>query len=179
MLIFAVIVLLGLTVVQSSRENPIGIDPQGTEAYYSQSSLQSKPNYSRGVYTGQKYECVEYVRRWWIKNKAVTFEQIDSAIELAHLSRAKSIHKYNQFFPVRSALQERPEVGDLVIFKPTPENNYYGHIAVVVRVEQDAAHLAEQNYSNEKWKEDYSRSIPIVNDTLQDSEIIEIRRLVK
>lgn len=179
MLVFGVIVLLGMAVVKSSRDETIGVDPQGTQAYYAESSMKSKPNYSRGVYTGQKYECVEYVRRWWIKNRSATFDPIDSAIELIHLSKAKSIHKYNQFYPVRSALNDTPEVGDLVIFKPSPENGYYGHVAIVVRVLPEEVHIAEQNRTNEKWKEDYSRSIPVVNHTLQDSEIIEVRRLVK
>jgi len=37
-------------------------------------------------YIGVTYQCVEYVRKWWMKNKGITFGRIDSAYEIIYLT---------------------------------------------------------------------------------------------
>ena len=153
----------------------IGKDPQGVEIFYSDSSSETLPNFVNGVYSGQKYECVEYARRWYITQRGVTFRSVNNALSLLTLS---SMTDGKKRYPVINAEDEYPLVGDIVLFRPSRENSYYGHVAIVVRVQGDRAYLGEQNYSSTRWENDYSRSIPIVNDRLFYPGIIGIKRLL-
>jgi glutathionylspermidine amidase/synthetase len=154
---------------------PIGRDPQGTDVYYSDSSSHSRPNYVNGLYSGQKYECVEYARRWHILNRGLTFRSVNNAMSLLTLpSMTDGARRY----PVFRVEDQPPQIGDLVIFRPSAANNHYGHVAVVVRVQGSRAYIGEQNYSPERWESDYSRSIPIVHGILSDPDIIGVRRVM-
>lgn len=151
-----------------------GTDPYGVSAYYRESSDKPSPNYSSGVYSGQKYECVEYARRWLINTFRTTFPSVNDATDLLQLSEATDLDTKRK---LRIVSVESPIVGDLIIFRPTPQNNHYGHVAVVVRVTDQEVFLAEQNHSDQKWKGDYSRSIPIVNGKPFHPELAGIRRV--
>jgi hypothetical protein len=56
-----------------------------------------------------------------------------------------------------------PQVGDLLIY--TKEYLNTGHVAVVIDVDLDAGvvEVAEQNFLNQKWPEDYARRIDFVH----------------
>jgi len=178
---FPILILLsGYAVYRSTKgeDQPIGRDPQGTEIYYAESSEKSKPAfYKSTLYTGQRFECIEYVRRAWIRTKGVTFEPVDSAIDLLNLTHARSTAKYNVLYPIVKVNKD-PQVGDLVIFQSSEPNAYHGHVAMVVRVLQDRVHLAEQNYV-ERMTADYTREIPLVDGVLQDQSIAGVMRVQK
>ena len=143
---------------------------------YSFMNLQSKvisiyandPNDSELHYVGLIYQCVEYARRWWMKNQGITFGSIDSAYEIIYLTKGKDIHNDQSFSLSRSVngtAKRVPKRGDLLIYYPSPDNpNWqYGHVAVIVDVDQKngLVSLAEQNYSNQKWQKPkaFSRQI--------------------
>jgi len=132
-----------------------GIDPYGVIAYVNRSQNRSE-NYINGQFTGLKWECVEYVRRWLITVKNVTFEKVETAEDLWKLRTATSMNgKTYDFVNVTNGI---PPVGSLLIYKKTNKNPY-GHVAVVVKVNTNReVEVAEQNYSLEKWK-GYSRRI--------------------
>ena len=119
-------------------------------------------------YIGVIYQCVEYARRWWMKNKGITYGSIDSAHEIIYLTEGKNI-RTSDTFPlgrsVNGTAKRPPRRGDLVVYYPdrkTPEWRH-GHVAVVVAVDLDAGtvSLAEENYDNLAWKspDAYSRKI--------------------
>jgi hypothetical protein len=179
MILPILIAMAGYAIYKSSRgeDQPIGRDAQGTEIYFSESSERSKPNYYKGIYTGQKHECVELVRRWLIRNKGVTFNEVENAIDLLDLTHARSVAKYNVLYPMIK-ISKDPGVADLIVFKPSASNSFYGHVAIVTRVLQDRVQLAEQNYV-ERMTADYTREIPLVDGVLQDKEIAGVMRVIK
>jgi hypothetical protein len=134
----------------------LGVDPQGTPAYHIESSQAKRPNYYSGVYTGQKYECVEFARRWLVRNRGITFRSVERAVDLLTLEQAATLSGQ----PVKVTRVSSPEVGDLAIF-PVTDANPYGHVAVEVRVVGDRVQLAEQNQSSRRWIRDYSRELPL------------------
>jgi hypothetical protein len=103
-------------------------------------------------YIGVTYQCVEYARKWWMKNQGITFGSIDSAYEILYLTEGKNIRTQQPFPLARSingTARRPPQRGDLVVYYPDradPEWRH-GHVAVVVVVDRDqgSVSLAEEN----------------------------------
>lgn len=117
-------------------------------------------------YIGVTYQCVEYARKWWMKNLGITFGSIDSAHEILYLTEASHIRRQNTFPLARSingTARRPPKRGDLVIYYPDREDPEWrhGHVAVVVDVDPGGGivSLAEENYDNDPWDDPnaYSR----------------------
>lgn len=130
----------------------------------------TNPNDEQKHYVGLIYQCVEYARRWWMKNLGITFGDIDSAHEIIYLTTGKNIHNNKSFDLARSingTAKRPPKKGDLLIYYPNFDdpNWRYGHVAVVVGVdlENGVVDVAEQNYNNQPWKhaKKHSRQIQL------------------
>jgi len=112
------------------------------------------------AYIGVTYQCVEYARKWWMKNKGVTFGSIDGAHEIIYLTEGTNI-RTGETFPlarsVNGTARRPPKRGDLVVYYPDRDDPEWrhGHAAVVVGVnlEQGTVSLAEENYDNEPWQD--------------------------
>lgn len=110
-------------------------------------------------YIGVTYQCVEYARKWWMKNRGITFGSIDSAHEILYLTDGKNIQTQETFPLARSingTAQRTPRRGDLIVYYPdrTDPDWRHGHVAVVVAVdlEKGSVALAEENYDNQPWQ---------------------------
>ena len=124
--------------------------------------LQYKNNYINNIYTGFKWQCVEYARRYMIICMNLTFENIDNAYEIFNIKYFISL-KNNQKIPVQKYINGSPYIpvkNSLLIWKPSSDN-INGHVAVIVKVNSDSIEIAEQNYKNIKWKNNYSRKIKL------------------
>lgn len=119
-------------------------------------------------YVGVVYQCVEYARRWWMKNQGIAFGDVDGAIGIIYLTEGQNIRAGKTFPLARSingTAQRPPIKGDLIVYYPDPDNPKwrFGHVAVVVDVDLDQGivSLAEQNYTNAPWQDahGYSRQI--------------------
>ena len=130
-----------------------GIDHYGVVAYINKGPNKGEKNYVNGQYTGLKWECVEYARRWFIQVRGITFEDVATAEDLWKLKTAKAKSKKIAFTNGKGI----PPVGALLIYRKTNKAPY-GHVAVVVKVNRVTVDIAEQNYSLKKWK-GYSRRI--------------------
>lgn len=115
-------------------------------------------------YSGMKWQCVEYARRWWIVHFDVTLLNIPRACDIwtrtyaKRLSDAKNVAL--EMFG-SGVSQEPPKVGDLIIWKKTAEQPV-GHVAVVCEVEEGVVRIAEQNVDNNiKWDTHFSREFPL------------------
>lgn len=132
-------------------------------------------NYTHGVFTGIKWQCVEFVRRWLVLVAGVTFDSVESAS-----SFWKDIHVYRK---VRSRVPEYlnltqrdarsndlPGYGDVLVWMRVPDGHLqFGHMAVVVGVDATSVQIAEQNWDNRPWEgRTFSRSIPIGQDGTLD-----------
>lgn len=110
-------------------------------------------------YIGVTYQCVEYARKWWMKNKDITFGSIDSAHEILYLTEGTHIRSQETFPLARSingTAKRPPQRGDLVVYYPDRDDPEWrhGHVAVVVGVdlEEGTVALGEENYDNEPWE---------------------------
>ena len=110
-------------------------------------------------YIGVTYQCVEYARKWWMKNRGITFGSIDSAHEILYLTEGKNLET-EQSLPLARSIngtaQRPPRRGDLVVYYPdrTDPEWRHGHVAVVMAVDLEQGHvaLAEENYDNQHWQ---------------------------
>ncbi len=128
------------------------------------------PQQSHLHYIGVIYQCVEYARKWWMKNLNITFGSIDSAYQILYLTEGQNI-RTNEFFPlarsINGSAKRAPRRGDLIIYAPDRirPNWRHGHVAVVVAVDftTGTISVAEENYDNKPWQdpEHYSRKISL------------------
>jgi threonine dehydratase len=117
------------------------------------------------IYSGMKWQCVEYARRYLITKLGFTFKPVNNAVDIFMLSNVESIDgliikKFksfkngdNSYFPLNI-----PIVNDLIIWEINEPDVPYGHVAVVLKVERDNIYIGEQNWSNDIWmSQNYSR----------------------
>lgn len=145
----------------------LGVTPSNVEAY---SNCNSKcvifePNRTMGTYTGIKWQCVEYARRWLLVNTGMVYGDVDYAIDIwdkiQHYKRVSDEAKV----PVASHLNGsklKPQRGDLFIYAKAMFGT--GHVAVVTRVDDKTGkiRLAEQNYLNQAWQGRHAREVSLV-----------------
>ena len=145
----------------------LGEAPRGTKAY---SNCQSacvifKPNQWNGTYTGIRWQCVEYARRWLLMNTGAVFGDVDIAADIwdkiDHLTEVKT----KKSIPLETHLNgsaRAPAVGDLLIYAKA--FNGTGHVAVVtgLELEQGTVEVGEQNFNNEPWADHYARTIKLI-----------------
>jgi glutathionylspermidine amidase/synthetase len=124
-------------------------------------------NSSKLIFTGMKWQCVEYARRWLIENKGVTFGDVQYAYNIWDLPSGETIANHErvplQRF-INKETKEAPQVGDLLI--NSVKLAITGHVSVVVGVEQDSITIAEQNYFNRPWEgKNYARRLLLDKDS--------------
>jgi glutathionylspermidine amidase/synthetase len=141
----------------------LGVSPAGIAAYSNCDSdcVIFEPNRLNEIYTGIKWQCVEYARRWLLKEKGVVFGDVDIAADIWSLEQVTNpLNQHTQKFQsIVNGADELPQKGDLIIYG----KDYLGtgHVAVVVVIneEQQTIRVAEQNYDNVKWNKNYAREI--------------------
>jgi glutathionylspermidine amidase/synthetase len=145
----------------------LGVSTGGVEAY---SNCQSRcvifePNKWKGTYTGIKWQCVEYARRWLLVHKGAVYGDVDIAADIwdkiDHLTHVAT----NTRIPLEPHLNgsnQPPQIGDLLVYARAFYDT--GHVAVVTDVdyENSVIEVGEQNYNNEPWPEDYARTIEFI-----------------
>lgn len=128
------------------------------------------PDPRRFEYAGVTYQCVEYARRWWIRNRGLTFGDVPTAADIFTLTQGQRLTGHEPVPLGRSlngSAQRAPERGDLVVYAPDAADPdwRFGHVAVVVAVDAERGWiaLAEENYDNHPWRdpEHYARRISL------------------
>lgn len=118
------------------------------------------------IFTGMKWQCVEYARRWLIENKGMTFGDVDYAYHIWDLPYAERVgtHQHVPLLKFKNKQsKEAPQVGDLLI--NSVKLAITGHVSVVVGVERDSITIAEQNYFNRPWEgKNYARRLLLDKD---------------
>ena len=152
LLIFAIIVILIIFLIYKyvtgyyKFGDKIG-SFNGVDAYSNQrdqtNSLDS--NYYNGIYTGEKWQCVEFVRRYLITKQGVTFSNVTSAFEIpkARFTRLNGV-------PVQTTNELK--VGSIIVWsknyqKMSPD----GHVAIVSSISSSGINVVEQNYIDNKF----------------------------
>ena len=165
----------------------VGESFAGVTAYSNcqNSCVNPAPNFVQKVYTGIKWQCVEYARRWLLLNEGVVYGDVDIAADIWELDVVHSPDKKKQFGfeGIVNGSVQIPQRGDLLIYS----NAFYGtgHVAVVLQVDAEKRfiYVGEQNFDNNKWPHQYARMISyIVHEEgawLLDPYIIGWKRIIR
>lgn len=168
-----IVIGISLLFVFPRSHTVLGIDHHGVPSYQNKGS--SSPNYYDGVFTGLKYQCVEYARRWLLQVKGYTFTNVDHAYEIYDLPEVVQAETTlsRPFLSIPSTSSDIQH-GDLIIYR---KSNVFphGHVAVASKVDKEYVYLSEQNYSSKKWKDKYARKISKAS--LNDGSIIGWKRI--
>ena len=147
----SIITLLVLISVYSEIPKPFGT-PLGTSngitAYSSYNSpTNQRPNFQQNQYTGIKWQCVEYVRRYLIARHGITFQDVQNAYDIYSLRQFLRVESTDpisvQAIPNGS---KRPKPESLLVYSEGYQG--MGHIAVIVHVTDNYIVVAEQNHGN-------------------------------
>ena len=165
----------------------LGTSPTGVNAYSNCSNqcVNPEPQFTNEIFTGIKWQCVEYARRWLLVNKQVVYGDVDIAEDIWNLEFVRSPDKSRQYkflSIVNGAKDINLQRGDLLIYSRA----FYGtgHVAVVLNVDESKQRIkvGEQNFSNQKWSDDFAREIQYIkqNDRtwLLDEYLIGWKRAV-
>jgi glutathionylspermidine synthase len=155
----------------------LGVAPGGVPAYSSYYKSVAKDVYPDSgcyrhqigdIYYGQRFQGVEFVRRWLIHVKGVTFPDIDNAYQvygLASLTRVRdqALVPWDTF---QNPSLSRPAVGSVLVWgagdEDLPHLKLTGHIAIVCEVSDDYVRVAEQNVDDTFWppNQSWGRQLP-------------------
>ncbi len=171
---------------KTSYGSVIGKSPAGVLAYSNCNSdcVIFEPNNLDDIYTGIKWQCVEYARRWLLNEQRVVFGDVDIAADIWGMQQvnnpfSKQVLRFESIVNGATALPQR---GDLLIYG----KDYLGtgHVAVVVAIDEKLhkIQVAEQNYANTKWQAEYAREITYSESEnliwLLDSYLIGWKRVI-
>lgn len=144
----------------------LGKTADGIQAY---SNCQAQcvvfdPNKLNGTYTGIKWQCVEFTRRWLIQNRGMTFGDVDVAADIWALNSLTRLDDQSAV-PLKTyenGARQRPQRGDLLVYGR--EYLGTGHAAIVLFVDRKKGqiYVAEQNFKNEKWPARHARTIQYI-----------------
>lgn len=119
---------------------------------------------NQAIFTGMKWQCVEFSRRWLIENRGITFAEVTYAYHIWDLQHGEDIltHRKIPLLRFKNAKSTTPpQIGDLLLYND--DLAITGHVAVVVGIENDSILVAEQNYFNRAWEgRDYARRLLLI-----------------
>ena len=142
----------------SVRSDPIyGVTENGVVAYCNSSKYNHIDHYLDGLPTGKKWQCVEFVRRYYMQIHSLTFPSVADAYEMMKLTEFIDINTH-QSYPCTfySPTESTPQKDDIIILK----HEEYGHTAVIVAVQGSQIRIAEQNW--DPWvAPHYSRELSV------------------
>jgi len=139
--------------------------------YYNKDEKRNEYNYLYGIKTGIKWECIEFIRRYFIEKRRLAFELVNNVYDMLNIKYFINLDTLKPvFFNFYSRNPNfKPKVNDLVLF-------YYkntGHIAIVSNISNiHVLEICEQNWENDWESSKYSRRV-----LSNDSSIIGFFRI--
>ena len=108
-----------------------------------------------GYYLGQKWQCVEFVKRYYFsiyKHQMPhvwghAFDYFDASLAQGELNSRRALRQYRNY---SSAL---PQAGDIIICR----DSKYGHVAIITQMMADGFQVIQQNVYA-KTRENYALS---------------------
>jgi len=147
------IILLQLQLLVKHDYKIIGIT-NNTVVFSNKNIIKQKLNYINGIFTGIRWQCVEFARRYLIINYGLTFKQIENAHEIFKLINFENLQTNNKFQPIYKHLNGckiLPKVGSLLIWNDSVDENATGHVAIITKISiPNYIEVCEQNWHIEK-----------------------------
>ena len=105
------------------------------------------------TYAGEKWECVEFVRRFLMITRGITFDEIDHAYDIFNLPYFQTLDGVKiPIVILRNDGKNKPQTGDILVWSKDVDDRRHGHVAIVVETKESGDVLiAEQNWENEEW----------------------------
>lgn len=123
-----------------------------------------EPSRHEGQYTGIKWQCVEYARRWLLVHHGAVYGDVDIA---ADIWKHTELTRPAGGAPIPLETHENgatvaPKVGDLLIYAAALRET--GHVAIVTAVDTKTGtvEVGEQNFDNAQWPGPYARKLPVI-----------------
>lgn len=146
----------------------LGKSPSGVISYSNcnASCVVFEPARHEGTYTGIKWQCVEYARRWLLINMGAVYGDVDVAADIwTRIDHLQPVDKNTDKISLQklaNGSKTPPRRGDLLVYGR--EYLGTGHVAVITTVDIDAGQVrvAEQNYENAPWSGPWAREIPLI-----------------
>ncbi|GET93525.1 trypanothione synthetase-like protein [Leishmania tarentolae] len=102
------------------------------------------------IYTGFRYQCVEYARRFLLLTTGCVFANCDRASEIYamdHITHVETGVQYTLHHHHNDGTAtQKPTPGDIIIYPYHPELAPWGHVGVISFVEDNRVGIAEQNH---------------------------------
>lgn len=123
-------------------------------------------NYVGNIITGIKWECIEFVRRYFVKRYHMIFVSVKNVYDMINL---KDFFDFLNFEKVPLKLFKisdnyKPKIDDIVLF------NYEdtGHVAIISNLTNisNIVEICEQNWEKPWENKNYSRKICINNSNI-------------
>ncbi|CAF3925438.1 unnamed protein product [Rotaria sp. Silwood1] len=143
-----------------------GIASTNVPAYSNEDEnfISFEASYVHGIFTGFKWQCVEYARRWLLLRKSCIFQSIGSAadmwLELTYIERVTDGEKF-YLKTYLNGSPYKPKRDSLLIY-PCSKESSHGHVAIICEVQENFIRVAEQNYQFHYWSSNYARQIPLI-----------------
>jgi hypothetical protein len=135
------------------------------DAYFSGEST-----YCDGIYSGYKYQCVEYARRFLLVTKGCAFSECTRASEIFEKDEVVDVETGNKHKFVACKNGEtttKPEVGMVLVYPFVESIIPWGHVAIIAAVGDDWVGIAEQNQANKDWKGlPFGRKVNLIQDSV-------------
>ena len=146
LLILGIILCVYFYIYYVRTDRICGTTKNGVVSYCKIDQDNLKDHYVDGINTGKKWQCVEFVRRYYLQTHRLTFPSVEDAYEMRRLTHMTNVDTKESvpcsFFPSGTST---PRVDDIIILHLDP----YGHTGIVVSVDSgNTLRIAEQN-----WKE--------------------------
>lgn len=146
---FITVILIGMIIYRYRDETQVGAEIdnyKGVAVYYNGKSNENNygDNYSAdGYYYGEKWQCVEFVKRFYYEVKAHRMpdvfgnakEYYDPAVPQGKLNHRRGLVQY------RNGGNISPQVDDLLVFT----GSRYGHAAIISSIGADNIEIVQQN----------------------------------
>jgi surface antigen len=121
------------------RYKGVAIYHNGFSVFKNNGKHYSKTDY----YFGQKWQCVEFVKRFFYETKSHKMPNVwghakdffDSSIEQGQVNSQRGMLQF------KNGGNEKPKIDDLIVFN----NSEHGHVAVVSLVTEESIEIVQQN----------------------------------
>ena len=152
----------------------IGVAPGGVPAHSSHYESAEGPEWEddenywgehEGVYTGYRFQCVEFARRWLVHTNGLTFGDVHMAYEIFRIPEVVKTADGSSIPVERTANGTKghlPVLGTIILWKPQGYFRHTGHVAIVTHVEDGKVGVAEQNVTDASWEgKHFSRELDL------------------
>ncbi len=164
-----ILISILIIIIFLRKDNVLGITIEGVKCYLNGGWNKGEENrIENGIYTGMKWECVEFVRRYLIQTKKITFKQIKNAKELLEVDFFIKINTMKRVDINHFKNGEKKiEKGDIIIMENERDNN--GHVCIISNIINNKVEIIEQNHNNKSWNNKfYSRILIIKGNKIED-----------